>query len=169
MYKAMDIAQYIINYAIELDKPVSNLKLQKLLYYVQASLLLRSEDSCIEEEIYNWRHGPVIEEVYQEYKKYSNNTIKEKQEEYFTYEVDDSFSLYKVTYTFEERQQQIANDDKKLIKDVIDSLIDYDPWTLVKETHIEDPWTNVKTNEIITKESIKEYFLENPERIYGEF
>lgn len=169
MYKAMDIAQYVINYAIDLNKPVSNLKLQKILYYIQAALLINTTDSFIEDEIYNWRHGPVIEEVYQEYKKYSNNPIQEKQYEYFIYEVDDSFSLYKRIYTFEERQQQILNRDKALIKDVVDSLIDYDPWVLVKETHLEDPWTNTKTNEIITKESIKEYFLENTERVYGEF
>ena len=57
MYKAMDIAQYVINYAIDLNKPVSNLKLQKILYYIQAALLINTTDSFIEDEIYNWRHG----------------------------------------------------------------------------------------------------------------
>ena len=33
-HEAMDVANYIVNYCIDSGHPVSNLKLQKLLYYV---------------------------------------------------------------------------------------------------------------------------------------
>ena len=46
MYKAMDIAQYVVNYSIEKDNPVSNLKLQKLLYYIQDAFLVEKGEPC---------------------------------------------------------------------------------------------------------------------------
>ena len=168
MYKAMDIAQYIINYAIQLGKPVSNLKLQKLLYYVQAALLLESEDSCIIEEIYNWRHGPVFEEVYREYKIYGSRAIEDIQIGYSSYEFDDDLNFVKREYDFKVQENNISEIDKTIIKDVVDSQIKYDPWTLVDRTHAEDPWHNTDTNQIITKGSIKAYFADRQERIYGE-
>ncbi|MDU2291752.1 MAG: DUF4065 domain-containing protein [Clostridium celatum] len=168
MYKAMDIAQYIINYAIQLGKPVSNLKLQKLLYYVQAALLLESEDSCIVEEIYNWRHGPVIEDVYREYKTYGSRAIENIQRGYSSYEFDDDLNFVKKEYDFKTQENNISEIDKTIIKDVVDSQIKYDPWTLVDRTHAEDPWKNTTTNQIIEKESIKEYFRNKQQRIYGE-
>lgn len=36
VYNVKDIAAYIVDYSIENGCPVSNLKLQKILYYVQA-------------------------------------------------------------------------------------------------------------------------------------
>lgn len=168
MYKSMDIAQYVINYAIELGRPITNLKLQKLLYYIQAALLLESEDFCIIEEICNWRHGPVIEEVYREYRKYGSEPINEKQEGYSLYEFDEELNFVKREYKLEEQERNIRDNDKAIIKDVVDSQIMFSPWTLVDRTHEEDPWAKTDTNQIIDKNSIKMYFINNPERIYGE-
>ena len=39
MYDVMDVARLIINYSIKIRRPVSNLKLQKLLYFVQPLLV----------------------------------------------------------------------------------------------------------------------------------
>lgn len=41
-YSAIDVSTYIINYSCDINSPVSNLKLQKLLYYVQAALLVET-------------------------------------------------------------------------------------------------------------------------------
>lgn len=39
MYKGIEAACAIVNYANEIDKPMSNLKLQKVLYFVQGYYL----------------------------------------------------------------------------------------------------------------------------------
>ena len=57
IYNALDIARYIINYSIDNSYPVSNLKLQKLLYYVQANFLVNKNKQCFYQEILNWDYG----------------------------------------------------------------------------------------------------------------
>ena len=42
IYNVIDISSYIINYSNQINHPINNLKLQKLLYYVQAAMLIES-------------------------------------------------------------------------------------------------------------------------------
>ena len=159
MYKAMDVAQYVINYAIELGKPVSNLKLQKLLYYIQAKFLVENKDGCFEEDIENWRHGPVVTNVYDNFKKYGNQDIEEIQTGYRAFEIDEEFN-----FSFKKKKFNEANielKDRELINKVVNVLIDKDAWELVRMTHEEAPWRNTKRGDIITTESIYNYFLLN--------
>ena len=43
MHTALDIARYIINKCIDLGRPVSNLQLQKILYYVQGEYMKKND------------------------------------------------------------------------------------------------------------------------------
>ncbi len=45
-YNVIDISSYIIEYSNEIGSPVSNLKLQKLLYYSQAAMLVELGQKC---------------------------------------------------------------------------------------------------------------------------
>lgn len=166
-YNALDIAQYVINYAIEKGNPVSNLKLQKILYYIQAAFLVEKGIPCFKEEILNWRHGPVVKEVYDEYKDYTNNEISDIQKGYYKLLLDKE--NLKFIAKFEEfEQNKILNEDKRLIDKVIDGYLGIDAWELVKRTHMEDPWEKYSDrNEIISIDSIKDYFEKNKNRIYG--
>lgn len=55
MYNVLDISRYIINKSIEINKPVNNLKLQKLLYYVQANFLIK-ENKNLRNEVLKWKN-----------------------------------------------------------------------------------------------------------------
>jgi uncharacterized phage-associated protein len=66
MALAAEIAKYIIK-----SLPVDNLKLQKLLYYSQAThLVLHDKAPLFPEAIEAWDYGPVVPPVYREYKLY---------------------------------------------------------------------------------------------------
>jgi uncharacterized phage-associated protein len=54
-----------LSLAGEESDPLTNLRLQKLLYYAQAWSLVLRETELFPEEIRAWRYGPVVEEVYQ--------------------------------------------------------------------------------------------------------
>ena len=140
VYNVKDIAAYIVDYSIENGCPVSNLKLQKILYYVQAYFLIKKNEPCFEEEIECWRHGPVVREVYSEYKKYFNDNI---------FMVED----YK----------EIEERDCNLINQVVDSYRKYSPWEMVDKTHQEDPWINDE----LSLRGIKRFFKDNEKRILG--
>ena len=76
-YNVLDICRHIINYSDEKDYGVSNLKLQKLLYFVQAYFMLEKKDHtpCFHEKIEAWDFGPVVPEAYQEWAKYGSCDI----------------------------------------------------------------------------------------------
>lgn len=76
-YDVLDISRYIINYSNDKDYGVSNLKLQKILYFVQAYFLINIPDShvCFKERIEAWNFGPVVPKAYREYKQYGSTNI----------------------------------------------------------------------------------------------
>ena len=76
-YDVLDVAHYIITYSNEKNYGISNLKLQKLLYFVQAHFLLNQpkHKPCFDEPIQAWDIGPVIVKVYLQYKQYGSSDI----------------------------------------------------------------------------------------------
>ena len=75
MYKAKDVAAYIINKQVDDGCPISNLKLQKILYFVQAEFLVSKDEPCFDDIIEAWDFGPVIESVYNVYAVNGGNLI----------------------------------------------------------------------------------------------
>jgi len=56
---------------------MSNLKLQKLLYYVQGFHLTQAGGIAFNDQIKAWSHGPVVPVVYHRFKKFSWHDIFE--------------------------------------------------------------------------------------------
>ena len=146
-YKAFDIASYIVNSCIDRGTPISNLKLQKVLYYVQAAFLIKNESLFID-QISAWRYGPVVEDVYYYFRINANRPIDEKVPNAYFSEIDD--------------------ESKKIIDNVVAAKIKYGAFALVNATHEEMPWQAAMKNgkSYIREKDMKEYFVANPDRIY---
>lgn len=158
-YKVLDVARYIINYSNNREYGISNLKLQKLLYFVQAEFLAFSDEKtpCFDEEIEAWGFGPVVPCVYQEYKQFGSASIPTI-EEY--YEMSDDWEMVKRKFT----DSCILNNHKNLIDEIVDGFSEYSATALVNITHQQKPWSDVYEegmNQIITKNSIRRYFEED--------
>jgi len=54
----------------ESEEPLSNLKLQKLLYYAQGWYLGLGHGTLFTDAIKAWKHGPVVPTVFHEYKHF---------------------------------------------------------------------------------------------------
>jgi len=65
---ALPVANYFIRFCREAGDPVSNLKLQKLLYYAQAWYLALRDQPLFPERIEAWVHGPAVPPVYGHFK-----------------------------------------------------------------------------------------------------
>lgn len=63
MYAALDIAKYVVTKCKRDGKPISNLQLQKILYYIQRDYL-QSGSMAFQDSIEAWRFGPVVPKVY---------------------------------------------------------------------------------------------------------
>ena len=110
MYSALDVAKYVVCKCTNDNCPISNLHLQKILYYLQRDYL-RNGEALFSDEIQAWRFGPVVSEVYYNYCGYGSLPIEE---------IGDV---------------EIEQCDKERVDPIIDAYKYKNPWDLVKETH----------------------------------
>ncbi|MCI7126190.1 MAG: DUF4065 domain-containing protein [Agathobaculum sp.] len=75
MYTAKQVARYIINKCSVEENPVSNLKLQKLLYFVWVEYRKSAHARLFNDKIFAWQFGPVVPEVYYDYCAYGGMDI----------------------------------------------------------------------------------------------
>jgi uncharacterized phage-associated protein len=68
---ASQVADYLIRFSQDHGDPISNLKLQKLLYYAQAWHLALYDKPLFQEKIEAWIHGPAVKSVYRVFKDWS--------------------------------------------------------------------------------------------------
>ena len=161
MYSAMDVALYIIHYLSSEKYSVSNLKLQKLLYFVQGFFLCLKDEPCFTEKIEAWDFGPVVPDVYHKYKIFGSNSIP--MTEYYEYiEYDDKDMIYIKKRNL--KDIKFCDIDEKILDMVLEQLKGYSATTLVNITHKQSPWSRVysphKRNIPISNKSIEEYFKE---------
>lgn len=70
MLTASNVAKYLIHHFCFIGQPISNLKLQKLLYYCQGFHLAINRKPLFRERIEAWVHGPVVPVVFREYRDF---------------------------------------------------------------------------------------------------
>lgn len=68
---AIDVAKFFLS-----ERSFSHLQIQKLVYLAYKSYLFKYNESLFEEKILAYQYGPVVEEVYQEFKRYGSENIK---------------------------------------------------------------------------------------------
>lgn len=66
---ALSLAGYIVNYCLFKGQPTTNLRLQKILYFLQIQSLIDSKlnSKLIDSDFEAWKFGPVIRDVYYAY------------------------------------------------------------------------------------------------------
>lgn len=73
---AHETACYVLWYGREHGEPISNLKLQKLLYYAQAWHLALYDRPLFTERLEAWVHGPAVPPVYGAFKEWGWKPIE---------------------------------------------------------------------------------------------
>ena len=119
-YDAIDVAEYVLWYCEnELNKAITNLQLQKILYYIQGEYLAVYKEPLFDNGMEAWDYGPVIPDVYYEYNQFVSDPITGIQPHNMT--------LFNC-------------DEVNLIRKVILKKAKLNVWKLVKDTHNESPW-----------------------------
>lgn len=166
MYRALQIANYVVHVALTNGLKITNLHLQKILYYLQAVSLVYTGRLLFSGVIEKWPLGPVVPDVYHEYKEYGSQPIKAIAREYVfnfdTMEID--------TVDFDENT--IRHEDRRTIEPLILQLLTLDPFELVNKTHEHSIWSDYKEKIengskglCYTNEEIHEYFVKHPEKL----
>lgn len=141
MTSALDVAQYFLSLGDEdAGDTISNLKLQKLLYYAQGFHLAIFDQPLFADIIEAWTHGPVVPNVYHEFKSYGGNSIS----------CQPGFN-----------PADISAETRGLLDEVYNVYGQFSAWKLRNMTHEEDPWKNAYESMpgcAISNDSLKGYF-----------
>lgn len=122
-YSAVDVAKYIVTYSNRQNKPVSNLKLQKILYFTWIDYFKQTKSHLFEDHICAWGFGPVVPAVYRRFCIYAGEPISRE------YDVE------------------IRQDDTDILNGIIDQYLDLSASELVSRSHEENrSWHQVYNN-----------------------
>jgi uncharacterized phage-associated protein len=122
--KATDVASFIINYCHAHSISITNLKLQKLLYFCEGSYLIhtKGKNACFDQHIVAWPYGPVVQSIYFKYSNYKSS------------EILDDIKL----------ENKLKNEE--VIRTTLDVFAPYDAYVLADITHAEKPWNDAYKN-----------------------
>lgn len=162
-YEVLDVCRYVINYSDKKGYEISNLKLQKLLYFIQAYFLIVKGEPCFSDAIEAWNFGPVIPKAYHEYKQFGCGNIPPIKS-FIQIDKNDVWNSKRVSYD----DSAIEKDDKMRVNAVVDLFADYCATNLVELTQKQAPWINSyvssQHNEIKIS-AISEYFRKKEKKI----
>ncbi len=145
MYDVLELSNYVIGKFNDESSPITNLKLQKVLYYIQGYFFKQFKNPAFEDNIYCWTYGPVVPAVYYKYSIAGRRTLERE-----------NTSKLKLK----------AGEDK-LINKIVQICIPLGSFDLVEQTHNEDPWMKTIKNNVITQDSISLFFTkEDPLNIW---
>lgn len=141
MNTAYEVARYFLEkdeQADADDSGISNLKLQKLLYYAQGFHLALYDEPLFGESLAAWTHGPVCPDVYHQYKRFGKNNITE----------------------YQPNEPTVFDKERREFLDEVFAVFgQFSAWKLRNMTHDEPPWKNSESFAgEISHESMKEYF-----------
>lgn len=141
MLDALTLAKYIINKCTADHCPISNLQLQKILYYIQVEFLKNKGTPIFKDDIEAWMFGPVVRSVYNKYCGFGSMKIKANYDEYYDF----------------------GDNDKKIIDNIVEEKRVLKPWDLVDDTHADGKaWSRIYNDgrgnkEVIPKNVIQQY------------
>lgn len=141
-YPVVQIAnQLLLYFADNGGELMTNMKLQKMLYYQQGFHLAYFGTPLFDEEIEAWMYGPVVPVMYETYKIHGRNGIEPNRD---------------LEFRFEQRTEMA------LFIEVCKVYGAYSAIGLMNKTHEEMPWKSTPTGEgdghIITKEKMQSFF-----------
>jgi len=144
MADVFDVANYILKISRDNSEDededvdfISNMKLQKLVYFCQGFFLALCGKPLFPEIIEAWKHGPVCPRLYRPLKIYGSSPI---------------------AACIDPEKLNVGEKEKSIINMVYSTYRQYSSSGLRKITHNEGPWKSTQLGEEISQEAILKYF-----------
>jgi uncharacterized phage-associated protein len=140
-YPVEQIANQLLIYAANSGELMTNMKLQKMLYYQQGFHLAYFGKPLFKEDIEAWMYGPVVPSMYEKYKEFGRNGIEPDRT---------------MDFAFEERKEQALFDEVCKVYGAYSAI------GLMDMTHEEMPWKTTPVGEgaghVISKDKMQSFF-----------
>ena len=118
---AIDVGDYLVCFGRDVGDPLTNLKLQKLLYYAQGWFIAQNKRVLFGQTLRAWVRGPVVYEVWNKYRSYRWRPIAGNI-----------------------RKPRLPPESEAHLAFVINQYWNYSAYQLEKMTHEESPWINAR-------------------------
>ena len=136
-----DIANWFLARAKDENRPLRPMKLQKLAYFAYGMYFAYFDQPLFHETIYAFRHGPVVQELFERFRHLQGNPIMEK---------------------VVQKSGNIDAGIELLLDSVWKAYEPYSDIQLSDITHIHPPWIDAYNSEewfaIMSPESIRDHF-----------
>lgn len=129
-YGVRQLSNWILDYAAQRDVGLSNMSLNKLLYFAYEHALLLHSSKLTNARIEAWEHGPVFREVYRAFKDHGHREITSRAVKY-----DPATDALQVA------SPELDPSDAALVEEAIGSLVHLPASILRELSHAADgPW-----------------------------
>ncbi len=136
MYDARQIANEILRRAWENDLEITQLQINKLVYFLHGHHIRKFGTPLVEDEFQAWQRGPVHTCLRQAFKKYGDRPIEEL-----------AMRFNPVTRVESEFEPVLSNQALSIINEYLDFYLNYTAGQLVEITHAaETPWSKTMEN-----------------------
>ena len=142
-----DVAKFFLAFANETGESITNLKLQKLVYYAQAWYLANYGKPLFADDFQAWIHGPVIPDLYQTYKTFGSGPIV-------------------TAFQLKDIEKDLDSDTAEYLNEVAKVYMPFGGYQLEMMTHKETPWLEARGNlepdqrceNLISKTSMQKFY-----------
>ena len=132
-YDARAIANLLLDLAAEINFPLTQMSILKLIYFAHGWYLARWNRPLIFQEFEAWQYGPVIKVVRDEFKRFGDGEITDRAQK-----LDLHLGKRSVVNT------DLLEEDVKFVAAIFSAYHVYDAWQLSELTHERDsPWDRV--------------------------
>ena len=126
-YDALDIAKYIIRWCDKNKLRITNLQLQKILFFIQKESIRRRGYGIFSNRIEAWQYGPVVPDVFYQFAGFGAMKLV----------------LYEDLFSDVSPKDIIDDQSKEIIEGILREYIHVSPWDLVAKSHVSNgAWAN---------------------------
>lgn len=138
---ALNVANYLLAHQLDdAGDAITNLKLQKLLYYAQGLYLAAHGAVLFPEPIEKWTHGPVVPVVFHHFEPLGNQPLQP----------DADFN-----------SDSLTEAQREFLDEVYHVYGQFAAWKLRDMTQHDTPWQTTNEMEEIPQQALEQYFQEH--------
>lgn len=138
-FDVLRVSNLIIDTAKRNGQELTNLKLQKILFFLQGFYLYKYGDRLINGNFSRWQYGPVEKDAYEYFKSNGSSWLTD---EAFNFSADtDTFKIISIHPI---SVADIGNEKFTSLKTTLAELLEIPTWKLVELTHNDPSWSKYK-------------------------
>lgn len=138
-YDVLLLCEYIIDYYRDYNKPITHIRLEGLLYFIQAWFLAQLDKPCFQEFIEARESSPVVMKVKEKYSSYGAHSIP---------------------FDKDAAQLELEKEDEKVLNDVLSYTLNWTDVEMSRIIHSQKPFTSAldSFSRVIDTQKLKKYF-----------